>query len=35
MPGETLAFLEEININEVSIKRYNPSARTSYCIWGE
>ena len=35
MPGETLAFLEEININEISIKRYNPSARTSYCIWGE
>ena len=35
MPGETLAFLEEIDINNISIKRFNPSARTSYCIWGE
>ncbi len=35
MPGETEAFLEEINVNSISIRRFNPSARTSYCIWGE
>jgi len=35
MPGETLAFLEELNINNITLKRFNPSARTSYIIWGE
>ena len=35
MPGETEAFLEEIDVNKISIRRYNPSARTSYCVWGE
>ncbi len=35
MPGETLAFLEEFDINAVSISRYGPSARTSYMVLGD
>tara|TARA_B100000686_G_scaffold354471_1_gene464936 strand:+ start:4842 stop:5591 length:750 start_codon:yes stop_codon:yes gene_type:complete len=35
MPGETLAFLEEFDVNSISISRYGPSARTSYVVLGE
>jgi hypothetical protein len=35
MPGETLAFLEEFDVNTVSISRYGPSARTSYVVLGD
>ena len=35
MPGETLAFLEEFNLNDLSVRRFGPSARTSYIIFGE
>ena len=35
MPGETLAFLEEFDVNTISISRYGPSARTSYVVLGE
>ncbi len=34
MPGETLAFLEEFDINNISVLRFGPSARTSYMVLG-
>jgi len=33
-PGETLALLESVNLSEYTLRRFNPSARTTYLIRG-
>ena len=35
MPGETLAILEEFDVNTISLSRYGPSARTTYMVLGD
>ena len=34
-PGETLAVIEKIGLNNIKLKRYRYSSRVSYFVYGE